>query len=198
VVLAEEGGVTKGSGRSVEGFHLYDALARCAGHLTKFGGHRHAAGVTLETINIRDFALALEDEARDKLDPRQLAPRLRIEGELRPAEISLQLAEQLRRLAPFGVGNPEPVFLCRDLTAHEVRLLPDKRGAGPGHLKLRLGEARRPVVADISGLEFEAIGFGLAGTALPVGARLDAAFQVCLDTWEGKDRLQLKLKDVKA
>ena len=198
VVLAEEGGVTKGSGRSVEGFHLYDALARCAGHLMKFGGHRHAAGLTLETINIRDFAEALEHEARGKLDPAQLAPRLRIDGELRPAEISLHLAEQLRRLAPFGVGNPEPVFLCRDLTAHEVRLLPDKRGAGPGHLKLRLGEARGPVVADISDIEFEAIGFGLAGMALPVGARLDAAFQLCLDTWDGKDRLQLKLKDVKA
>src|SRR6267142_651154 len=197
LVIAEEGGVAKGSGRSVEGFHLYDALARCSRHLTRFGGHKHAAGVTLETSRIAEFADAIETEARAKLDPAQLSPRLRIDAELQPSEIGLKLATGLRRLAPFGAGNPEPVFVCSELTASEVRLLPDKKGLGPGHLKLRLAESRGPGVADVDAPEFDAIGFGLGGTSLAVGARLDAAFQVAVDEWNGNDRVQLKLKDLK-
>lgn len=197
LVLAEDGGTTKGSGRSVEGFHLYDALAQCSRHLTRFGGHKHAAGVTLHTGDIARFSEAIETEARSKLDPAQLSPRLRIDAELHPRDLSMSLATQLRRLAPFGAGNPEPVFVCRALAASEVRLLPDKRGTGPGHLKLRLGEARGPVAAELDAPQVDAIGFGLGGTALPVGARLDAAFQLSVDTWNGAERLQLKLKDVR-
>ena len=193
LVIAEEGGVAKGSGRSVEGFHLYDALARCGRHLTKFGGHKHAAGVTLDTARIPAFAEALEAEGKEALDPAQLSPRLRIDAELHPREVGMELASQLRRLAPFGAGNPEPVFFCRDMAAHEVRLLPDKKGTGPGHLKLRLGEAGSRVAEEES-IALDAIGFNLGGTSLPVGSRLDAAFQLSIDTWNGADRLQLKLK----
>jgi len=196
LVIAEEGGVAKGSGRSVEGFHLYDALARCAHHLTKFGGHKHAAGVTLDTGSISDFAEALEAEGREALDPAQLSARLRIDAELHPSEVRMELASQLRRLAPFGAGNPEPVFFCRELAAHEVRLLPDKKGTGPGHLKLRLGEAG-PRVSEGESIELEAIGFNLGGTVLAVGTRLDAAFQLAVDNWNGSERLQLKVKDLK-
>jgi single-stranded-DNA-specific exonuclease len=196
LVIAEEGGVAKGSGRSVEGFHLYDALARCAHHLTKFGGHKHAAGVTLDTGRISDFAEALEAEGREALDPAQLSARLRIDVELHPRDVRMELAAQLRRLAPFGAGNPEPVFFCRDLAAHEVRLLPDKKGTGPGHLKLRLGEAG-PRVSEEDSIALEAIGFNLGGTVLAVGTRLDAAFQLTVDSWNGSERLQLKVKDLK-
>ncbi|HEY4770511.1 MAG TPA: single-stranded-DNA-specific exonuclease RecJ, partial [Myxococcales bacterium] len=196
LVIAEEGGVAKGSGRSVEGFHLYDALARCAHHLTRFGGHKHAAGVTLDTGRISDFAEALEAEGRESLDPAQLSARLRIDAELHPREVRMELASQLRRLAPFGAGNPEPVFFCRDLAAHEVRLLPDKKGAGPGHLKLRLGEAG-PRVSEGESIALEAIGFNLGGSVLAEGTRLDAAFQLAVDSWNGSERLQLKVKDLK-
>ena len=196
LVIAEEGGVAKGSGRSVEGFHLFDALSRCAHHLTKFGGHKHAAGVTLETSRIVAFSEALEAQGRQSLEASQLSPRLRIDAELHPRDVHLDLATQLRRLAPFGAGNPEPVFFCRQLAAHEVRLLPDKKGIGPGHLKLRLGEAGARV-AESESAPLEAIGFNLGGTSLPVGSRLDAAFQLCIDTWNGAERLQLKLKDLK-
>ena len=89
------------------------------------------------------------------------------------------------------------MFVCRALAAREVRLLPDKKGTGPGHLKLRLGEALGPIAAELDSPEVDAIGFGLGGTALPVGARLDAAFQLSVDTWNGAERLQLKLKDVR-
>ena len=74
LVLAEDGTTAKGSGRSVEGFHLYDALARCGRHLTRFGGHKHAAGMQLPTSGIGEFADAIESEARTKLDAAQLTP----------------------------------------------------------------------------------------------------------------------------
>src|SRR4051812_1778349 len=196
LVIAEEGGVAKGSGRSVEGFHLYDALARCAHHLTRFGGHKHAAGITLDTARISAFSEALEVQGREALDAAQLSPRLRIDAELHPQEVQMELASQLRRLAPFGAGNPEPVFFCRELAAHEVRLLPDKKGTGPGHLKLRLGEAGSRV-AEQDGHALEAIAFNLGGTAVAVGSRLDAAFQLAVDSWSGVERLQLKVKDLR-
>src|SRR6202165_2982578 len=119
LVLADEGGTTKGSGRRIEGFHLYDALASCSMHLTRFGGHRHAAGVTLPTDKVAALADALEAQARAQLDPASLPPRGRCDVELQVGELDVELARQLQRLAPFGVGNPEPVFVCRSLEAHE-------------------------------------------------------------------------------
>ena len=202
LVLADEGGVSKGSGRSVEGFHLYDALARCSGHLTRFGGHRHAAGVTLPSAGVGALALALEVEARAQLGKESLTPKVRIDSELAASEIGMELAHQLERLAPFGVGNPEPVFACQELSTDEVKLLPDKRGKGPGHLKLRLASGAAPVALGSRVSEggfagpFDAIGFGLGERTLAKGARITAAFQLGVDSYYGSERLQLKLKDV--
>ena len=199
LVLAEDGPETRGSGRSVEGFHLYDALARCAPHLTRFGGHKHAAGVTLQTSAVAALTAALEVQARAQLDVAQLSPRLRVDAALAADEIDLPLARELARLAPFGAGNPEPVFSCPELLAHESRVLKDKRGSGPGHLKLRLLAPAKPgaasVVRDASSGAFDAIGFGLGEVPVARGDKLCPAFQVSLDRFTGTERLQLKLKD---
>jgi len=201
VLCEDEGGTAKGSGRSIEGFHLYDALARCAAHLTRFGGHRHAAGVTLPTSGVHQLADALETVARERLLPEQLEPRLRIDSTLRPEEIGRGLAEQLRRLAPFGAGNPEPVFACEPLEALEVRTLPDRRAGGPGHLKLRLAAPApagwSPRVSDSpGGAPVDAIAFGMGGAPIARGARVRAAFQIGLDSYFGEERVQLKVKDL--
>ena len=202
VLCEDEGGVAKGSGRSIEGFHLYDALARCAGLLTRFGGHRHAAGVTLPTAGLGRFAEALEREARERLSPEQLEPRLRIDAAVRLEEIDLELAVQLQRLAPFGAGNPEPVFACDEMEALEVRTLPDRRKGGAGHLKLRLGSPaatdRSPRAADSAGgSALDAIAFGMGALQIARGARVRAAFQLGLDSYFGSERVQLRVKDVK-
>jgi single-stranded-DNA-specific exonuclease len=188
LVLAEDGGVARGSGRSVEGFHLYDALAACAEHVTKFGGHKHAAGLTLAAGGIARFAEAFEERARAGLSADQLVPRLRIDARLGADEATLRLADQLRRLAPFGAGNPEPVFLCEGVPVEEVRLLPDKRGTGPGHVKLRLLAGEGAV---------DAIGFGLGDRAPAAGSSLSAAVQLGIDSWSGADRVQLKVKGIR-
>ena len=204
LVLADEGGVSKGSGRSVEGFHLYDALARCSEHLTRFGGHRHAAGVTLPSSGVAALAQALEVQARFQLGEGELTPKVRIDSDLAAGEIGLDLAQQLEKLAPFGVGNPEPIFACAELSAQEVKLLPDKRGKGPGHLKLRLALGNPPVALGARVSEggfagpFEAIGFGLGEQVIARGDRVDAAFQLSLDSYFGSERLQLKIRDLRA
>ena len=203
VLCEDEGGVAKGSGRSIEGFHLYDALARCAGLLTRFGGHRHAAGVTLPTAGVAELAEALENEARERLSPEQLEPSLRIDAAVRPEEIDLELAGQLRRLAPFGAGNPEPVFFCDELEAEEVRMLPDRRKGGTGHLKLRLGSPPAagggPRLADSAARRnaVDAIAFGMGALPLARGTRLRAAFQLGVDSYFGSERVQLRVKDLK-
>jgi single-stranded-DNA-specific exonuclease len=202
VLCEEDSGTAKGSGRSIEGFHLYDALRSCSAHLTRFGGHRHAAGVTLPTSAVAELARALEAVARERLAPEQLEPRLRIDAELRPEEIEVRLAEQLQRLAPFGAGNPEPVFACEELEAVDVRVLADRRAGGPGHLKLRLAPPApagwSPRVSDSPGRgAVDAIAFGMGGIAVARGGRIRAAFQVGLDSYFGEERVQLKVKDVK-
>ena len=206
LVLAEDGDTAKGSGRSVEGFHLYDALAACAPVLQKFGGHKHAAGVTLATRDIPALAAALEEQARKQLRPEQLTPKVRIDARLNAGELDLELARQLQRLAPFGAGNPEPVFACAGLAVTEARLIADKRGSGPGHLKLRLSagapdaDPGSPAGNQRGRREgLDAIGFGLGDkTGLGPGATLSAAFQLGVDSWSGVERVQLKLKDVRA
>jgi single-stranded-DNA-specific exonuclease len=201
VLCEEDGGVAKGSGRSIEGFHLYEALAQCSEHLTRFGGHRHAAGVTLPTSAVAQLAESLEQIARERLDAEQLTPRLRIDAVLRPEEIDLRLAAQLRRLAPFGCGNPEPVFVCDEMEALDVRKLPDRRADGPGHLKLRLGAPQSDwtprVCESPERPPLDAIAFGMGALPLARGARLRAAFQVGVDSYFGEERVQLRIKDVK-
>jgi single-stranded-DNA-specific exonuclease len=198
VLCEEESGVAKGSGRSIEGFHLYDALARCADHLQKFGGHRHAAGVTVGAGELRPFSEALEREARARLTDEMLEPRLRIDAAVTPGEIDVGVARELRRLAPFGAGNPEPVFSCEALDVHEVRVLPDRRRSGPGHLKMRLLPPHDGAPRACDGAPaLEAIAFGMGQAAIDRGARVRTAFQIGIDSYLGADRVQLRVKDVK-
>ncbi|HET7827156.1 MAG TPA: DHHA1 domain-containing protein, partial [Anaeromyxobacter sp.] len=179
VLVALGEGAGKGSGRSVEGFHLYDALAACAPHLARFGGHRHAAGVTVERDRLGAFSAAFEAHAAERLSDEDLVPRCRIDGWVGEDDVTDRAAEDLARLGPFGAGHPEPVFALRGAAARARTV-----GAGGAHLKLALG-----------GLD--AIGFGM-GDRLPACAgALEAAFSIGFDEWDGRRRLQLRLRDVR-
>ncbi|MFT3916988.1 MAG: single-stranded-DNA-specific exonuclease RecJ [Anaeromyxobacteraceae bacterium] len=180
---AKAAGVGKGSGRSIERFHLYDALAACASHLVRFGGHRHAAGVTVARDALEGFRAAFEAHAMERLGPDDLVPRTRIDGWVEAPLVTEKAAEDLDRLAPYGAGNPEPVFAMRG-APERVRPV----GAGGAHLKLAFGRG------------LDAIGFGL-GDRLSLcggGGPVEAAFTVGFDEWDGTRRLQLRLKDLRA
>ncbi len=181
VLIALQDGNGKGSGRSIPAFHLRDALAACTDHLLKFGGHRQAAGLAIDESTLAAFVEHFDEVAAGLLTPDDLMPQLTLEGVLAPAEITTELIRELERLAPFGIGNPEPLFLVRGARVESRREL---RG---GHLRLTLR---------YGGHSFSAIGFNMA--AHPATAdMLDLACSPQLNEWNGRTTVQLKIRDMK-
>jgi single-stranded-DNA-specific exonuclease len=180
VLVGVADGVGKGSGRSIEAFHLHDALAACSSHLDRFGGHRHAAGVTVDPAAIPAFREAFERHARDVLRDEDLVPRTRIEGWVDAADLDERAALDLQRLAPFGAGNPEPVFGIRGRVSRARQV-----GAAGAHLKLSFGDR-------------DAIAFHMGDRLALCGGDVEAAVSVGFDDWDGMRRLQLRVRDLRA
>ncbi len=188
VLLALDGESGRGSARSVPGFHLHRALTHCSGHLRRFGGHAQAAGMDLDRAEIDAFRRRFNQEARTVLlqEPELLQPRIRVDLEVAPDALTLELAEMSRYLGPHGVGNPRPVLVARGL-----RPAGPARVVGNGHLKMDLGR---------NGATVAAIGFGMAERlppdALPPGP-LDAAFQLTVNEFRGRRTPQMQLLDLR-
>ncbi|HET7754218.1 MAG TPA: single-stranded-DNA-specific exonuclease RecJ [Anaeromyxobacteraceae bacterium] len=181
VLVGVADGVGKGSGRSIEGFHLYDAIASCSEHVSRFGGHRHAAGVTIDPSAVAPFRAAFERYAGERLGEEDLVPRCRIEGRLPGVADAERLATDLERLAPFGAGHAEPVFAWRGKAARARTV-----GGDGAHLKLDLSPG------------LGAIGFGLGNRAAECGGEIDAAVSLGFDDWNGMRRVQLRIRDLRA
>jgi single-stranded-DNA-specific exonuclease len=185
VLIALEGDVGKGSGRSIPAFDLHAALSSCRDLFVRFGGHRAAAGVTIASSRVEEFTERFNAVAREALSPDDLVHELRVDFELPLCHATEELDALLRHFEPFGIGNPAPVFVARG-----VRLAGAPRTVGQGHLKLRLEQ---------EGAVLDAIGFGLGALAvdLRADARVDVAFRLELDEWDGAPRLQARLADVR-
>jgi single-stranded-DNA-specific exonuclease len=181
VLVGVTDGVGKGSGRSIESFHLHGALTACAAHLRRFGGHRHAAGVTVDPAALPAFQAAFEAHAAAHVTDDDLVPRCRIEGRMEVGEVSERAALALERLAPFGAGHPEPLFALR-ATPRRARTV----GAGGAHLKLALAPG------------VDAIGFSLGDRLGLCEGEIEAAVSVGFDDWDGARRLQLRIRDLRA
>lgn len=168
VLIALSGERGKGSGRSIPGFHLYEALRACSGHLERFGGHKNAAGLEIRAGEVDAFRAAFQQEARARLAADDLRPLLAIDAELRPSAADAEVWRFVRPMGPFGLGNEAPLFLARDAVVHgPVELV------GSGHLRMRLadGPADRALPA---------IGFGIAESAgwVKPGMRVDAVYRL--------------------
>lgn len=181
VLIAIQQGCGRGSGRSIPGFHLYDALAACSAHLEKFGGHRYAAGLSIDEETLAAFVDRFDEVAAGTLSVDDLTPLLAVDAELAPEQITPELLDMVSLLEPFGAGNPEPLFVLRRAAVVDRRVLKGE------HLKLRL---------EVGGLHFDAIGFGLAEKGAGVGV-VDVAFTLRWNEWNGRRSLQLNLKDLK-
>jgi single-stranded-DNA-specific exonuclease len=181
VVLTLEDGVAKGSARSIRGFKLVSHLNALQDILTKYGGHDHAAGMTLPAANVARFTEALDARAREALTPDQLQPRLSLDVEVPLDEVSFLLIEDLKRLAPYGMGNPEPVLYATGVRVLDQRVV----GADKRHLKLTLDGGRQALGA---------IAFGMAPQAPPPGARVDVAYVPEINEYRGRRSLQLRVK----
>jgi len=185
ILIAMEGATGKGSGRSVGGFDLHSALGECADLLLRFGGHRAAAGVTIDASKVERFARRFDEVAKSRLSSEDLFPELRVDAELELDDAALEIEPMLRHFEPFGVGNPSPIFAVRN-----VSISGNPRVIGRDGLKLTL--------VGRTGTSIEAIGWGMAALApaLRSAAGVDAAFRLERDEYQGVSRLQARLADI--
>ena len=185
VLVAVQDGVGKGSGRSIPAFDLHAGLTACRDTLLRYGGHRAAAGVTIDPARIAEFAARFDAIARERLAPADLVPALRIDLELPIDDVSEHIEALLRHFEPFGIGNPAPVLASR-----AVRLARPPRVIGQDGLKLCLATATG---------EIEAVWWGAAERAgeLASGEPIDIAYRLELDTYHSPPRLCARVADVR-
>ena len=186
IVLSVDGDVAHGSCRSISRFDMLGALERCAHVLVRFGGHKQAAGLTLEAARIRELRLAVNAVADETLGPEDLMPRLRIDSGLTFRGITGGVAAGVASLAPFGAGNPRPVFAARG-----VEIVDGPRKLKERHLKMSLKQ---------DGRIFRAVAWRSAERhdyLTEHKAALDVAFSLEQNQFNGETYLELTLADLK-
>lgn len=182
VIGFDENGLGKGSGRSIEGLNLVQALTRCADKLEKYGGHEMAAGLTIHEKDIDAFAEQFRGIARELLSEDDLQPRLRLDHEITFAELNFDFLGWHEMLQPFGNGNPQPLFFARGI---DLPVAP--RIVGENHLALVLRQQN---------YQRRAIFFGAALNRLP-SQPWDIAFRIRADEYEGETRLEMRVEAVR-
>lgn len=187
VIAVSERGVGKGSARSIPGFDLYQALSECQALLDGYGGHPSAAGLTIQECRLAEFTKQFQTIAERWRREHNCDPLLHIDAEVKLKEVAPRAIQELDLLHPFGAGNPEPVFVVRNVAMLEARIV------GEGHLKL--------VVRQQGSTPFESIGFRLADLLTQRGISnkqsIDLAFVPELTRWNGLDRIQLRITDLR-
>jgi single-stranded-DNA-specific exonuclease len=186
VVFSIDGEVAHGSGRSIEAYHLLNGLTACADLFEKFGGHSHAAGITIRPERIAEFRRRLNEHAASCLTEEDLEHSVKIDLELAPESVTFQFARELQALEPFGAGNPRPVFATKNLRClSEPVVLKDK------HLKLRLaGPQNRPL---------EVVWWNCveAGQTPEVKGSIELAYTIEVNAWNDEYRMQLSVLDMR-
>jgi single-stranded-DNA-specific exonuclease len=184
VLLSVSDGLCKGSGRSIPGFDLHAALLECRDNLLSFGGHRHAAGVSLTEDRLPEFHDCVEKAVSATLSSDDLIPEVELDAIVSLDECDYDLVNHMKKMAPFGAGNREPVFGTRNLQ------LISARSVGKGHLKLTVAQG---------GKSMDAIGFGMGDALADLtqgGGMVSLAYVLEENHWRGETSLQLRLKDV--
>ena len=187
IVISTDGEVAHGSCRSIPSFNMLAALESCGEVMTKFGGHKQAAGLTMASDRVRELRARVNDHADGCLHPDDLRPRIWIDGMLGFKSIDDQIASELTSLAPFGAGNPRPIF-----RASGVEIVDGPRRLKERHLKMAFRQDGR-VMRGIAWRASEREEF-VAGHRTAI----DLAFSLEQDTWEGERYLQLSIADFKA
>ena len=177
--------IGKGSGRSVKGINLVEALDHCREHLVQFGGHELAAGLSVMRCNIPAFRKKINEYARENFPDDMFAVKCEADMELSCDELTMQVAEELAMLEPFGVANPTPQFILRDLTLERVVAM----SAGK-HSKLMLTSGNK---------SYTAVCFGVPASAHDIhfGEKVDLLCQLGINEYRGQRSLQLIVQDVR-
>lgn len=180
-----ESGMAKGSARSIEGFHMYEELAKNNRILPSFGGHPMAAGMSLEAADIRQLRENLNEQAEASLTAEQLVPKMAIDVPLSLDEIDIGVLESMDRLRPFGMGFEKPVYMIEGVKAESIR----KIGAARNHLKLDL-------VGDGGSLDAIGFGFGEVADQMTPGVQLSVAGDLQVNEWNGNKKPQILVRDI--
>jgi len=182
VLVAMDGESGKGSCRSIRGYHLYEGLKECAEHLGAFGGHEMAAGLSVSRDQFESFANALETDARNKLADDDLVPMLRHDGTLLLEEIDLATVRGIELMAPFGMGNPEPLLVVEGVRAMTIKTV------GDSHLRF---------TACQGAYSHPAIAFGMLERRDEFKGEIDLLVSPQVNRYDGREMVQLRVKDVR-
>ncbi|MBK8207848.1 MAG: single-stranded-DNA-specific exonuclease RecJ [Planctomycetes bacterium] len=189
VLVAMKGGTGRGSGRSIPGFHLYNALNDCAGLMNRFGGHEQAAGLEITRENMCQLRRAVNEVAdRHVMQADYATPTLSIDARIGLSELDVGGVRLLATLEPFGQGNPEPLFMSEDV---EVAAPPRVVGRGTGHLSLMVKQG--------GNVAFKAIGFNMGARIDEVakGSKVRLAFTPKISDFRGYPEVELEIKDLR-
>jgi len=186
IVLTESNGMATGSARSVEGFDLYSAIEQCADLLEQYGGHTHAAGLTMKLDNVKSFALKFESVVEQNINERSLTPEIEYDAEIPLRTITPKFFSLLKQFSPFGPGNQSPIFMSKN-----VWDVGDATIVGNNHLKLSLTQEEGARI-------FKAIAFGLGEhyDKVTQGISFDICYTVEENHFNGHVNLQLNIKDI--
>ncbi|WP_139693086.1 single-stranded-DNA-specific exonuclease RecJ [Sporolactobacillus terrae] len=184
--IDKETGIAKGSGRSIEGFNLYEGLKACSNHLIQFGGHKMAAGLSLAQTEIDHFRAAFNEQANHMLDAQELIPQLTVDGTAKVDDLSVELIEEVAKLAPFGTDNPKPLFLIPQAPLAKLATV----GRNNDHLKLTLKGSEK---------QLEGIGFGFGKWIQKIAPtdELAAVGELGINEWNGFRKAQLMIRDLR-
>ncbi|MFC1920589.1 single-stranded-DNA-specific exonuclease RecJ [Chloroflexota bacterium] len=174
--------MTGGSCRSIPEFDITRALEKCSHLLTNFGGHARAAGLGLRTVNLPRFSEEILALATAELEGVDLRPKIDIDADITLGELAGDTYNSIQQMAPFGQGNPAPVFLSRGVEVIECRTM----GNGEDHLRMRLRQ---------DGLMWDAVAFNLGKYINEMSSNIDIVYSLEIDRWQGKEKLRLNLVD---
>jgi len=181
-VISLNNGVGKGSGRSVSNFNIYKGIQQCAPLLLSYGGHFHAAGISIKEENIDEFTVLLDEITHNSFQLTDQISQTIIDSECQITDINLNLIEQLEILAPFGSKNPEPLLYARNIQVSSTIIV------GNSHLKMWVKS---------NGTSFDSIWFNMGKHLSALnGANIDILFTPQINNWNGSPNIQLKMKDV--
>ena len=183
ILLCLEDGIGKGSGRSVPGFDLHEALTKCLDTIDKFGGHAMAVGITVKEDKIPEFKEEFEKIAIDS-HIEEIMPIINIDAKVNLSNINREMVESLKQLEPFGEGNKMPIFVFKNLRIDSIRALSEGK-----HLKMTLKDNNTII---------SSIGFNIGKMAedYKIGDRIDVVGVLEINSFNGVDNLQINIKDI--
>ena len=184
ILLCFEDNLAKGSGRSVPGFDLHEALEKCGTHIKQFGGHSMAVGITIEKDNFAKFKEELE-EYGTRMKVASIVPVIKIDEKVQLQDVGIKDIKDLELLEPFGEGNKMPLFQISNLKIESIRALSDGK-----HLKMTLKDDNKFI---------DTIGFNMGNLSseYPIGTKIDIVGNLEINNYKGMENIQINLKDIR-